>query len=141
MIYIQEKYFTKQIDMLHFIIEMGEFEIIIWLYPESKIKHLFGLEILTCEKFQGASVTKYDTPIIKRTIRQKATLEFIAKLKKSRRVFTQNCDSCVLYKVGEFNWYAALIGHEGMLLVNDDEKKEEFILNGFNATLEPPDYW
>ena len=115
MLYIQDKYFKKQMDLLYFLLEHNEFEIIIWLYPESKLKHLFGFDLLKFGKYQGKPVTEYNdsSPVIKRTIRQKMTSSFIARIYESRRIFVQNCDSCVIYKLGEFDWYASTIGHEG----------------------------
>lgn len=122
--------------------ELEELEIIVWLYPESKLKNLFGFDLLKNDEYQGNPVTEYDASVVvKRTVRQKLTTEFITQINKSKRIFVQNCDSCVLYRLSEFDWYASTIGHEGIFLINDDSKKNECVLNGFNATLKKPDFW
>ena len=143
MLYIQEKYFNRQIDMLKFLINLNEFEVIIWLYPESQLKHLFCFDLLHCDRYQGKPVTEYNDSdvIIRRTVRQKLTSTFITRIFESRRIFIQNCDSCVLYKPGEYDWYASTIGHEGVFLVKEDNKQNEFVSNGFNASLKKPDFW
>lgn len=143
MLYIQEKYFNRQIDVLNFLMGLDEFEVIIWLYPESKLKHLFGFELLHCDRYQGKPVTEYNDSdvIIRRTDRQKLTSSFITRIIESKRIFIQNCDSSVLYKPGENDWYASTIGHEGVFIVTEDNKQNELILNGFKASLEKPDFW
>ena len=143
MLYIQEKSFRRQVDLLYFLAELDEFEIIVWLHPESKLKHLFRFDLLHNDKYQGKPVTEYNDPtiLIKRTIRQKLTTSFITRIYEFRRIFTQNCDSCVLYKSGEYDWYASTVGHEGMFLIRDDKKQNELVLNGFDATLEKPSFW
>ena len=142
MIYIQEKIFSKQIDMFYFLMGLDEFDIIVWLYPESKLKHLFGFNLSHCEKNQGKPVTKYDNSIvIKKTIRQKLTIEFITQIYQSKRIFTKNVDSCVFYKKGEYDWYASLIGHEGMFLIKDNDKKNELFLKRYKPTLKKPNFW
>ena len=82
MLYIQEKYFNRQIDMLKFMINLNEFEVIIWLYPESQLNHLFGFDLLHCDRYQGKPVTEYNDSdvIIRRTVRQKLTSTFITRI-------------------------------------------------------------
>ncbi len=57
MLHIQNKCIKRQMD-LFFLAENNEFEIIVWLHPESKLKHLFGFDLLKLGKYKGKPVTE-----------------------------------------------------------------------------------
>jgi hypothetical protein len=143
MLYIEENYFARQIALLEYFLSKGGFDVIVWLYPESRIGHLFGFELLEGNEVDGLAITKYgDTNISrKRTLRKPLDKDFIDKIKKNRRIYTNNCDSCLLYKFGENNWYGAAIGHEGIFLVRDDAELISLVESGFSVSKEKPDWW
>jgi len=142
MIYVEEKWFSKQIDFLRFFLGEGELEIIIWMYPESKFTHLVGLSLEHGVDVLGEAVTGYkNSGIASRTVRQPLTKELIDLAENNRRNISRNVDSFVLYKPGEFEWLACTIGHEGMCLVQDESSLKELIGAGFNASVEAPTWW
>ena len=142
MIYVEEKWFSKQIDFLRFFLKQDEFETIIWMYPESKFSHLFGLSLEHEADLSGEPVTVYENgQISSRTARQPLTKELIDLAENNRRNVSRNVDSFVIYKPGEFEWQACAIGHEGMCLVNDHALMSKLEKAGFNASTEPPEHW
>ena len=142
MIYVEEKWFSKQIDFLRHLLKEGEFEVIIWMYPESKFSHLFGLNLEHGTDISGKSVTTYGNgKIASRTARQPLTKELIDLAENHRRNVSRNVDSFVIYKPDEFDWLACTVGHEGMCLVQDESRLSNLINAGFNASSEAPDGW
>lgn len=142
MIYVQDKYFRKQLNIIQYFLECDEFDFIVWLYPESRLKHLFGFELSEDKNSQSNPVTTYSEGVVsKSTTRQRLTKLFIEQLSESKRVYTRNCDSCVLYKSGDKDWYASIIGHEGISLIKNDGIIEDLLTHGFNASFNKPSYW
>ena len=142
MIYVEENWFSKQIDFLRFFLEQDDFEIIIWMYPESKFSHLFGLSLERQENLSGEPVTAYeDGQLSSRTTRQPLTKELVGLAENNRRNVSRNVDSFAIYKSGEYGWLACTVGHEGMCLVQDESKLNNLISAGFNASLKAPSWW
>lgn len=142
MIYVEEKWFSKQIDFLRFFLNESELEVIIWMYPESKFSHLSGLSLEHGVDISGEPVTGYENgDIASRTMRQPLTKELIDLAENHRRNISRNVDSFVLYKPGEFEWLACTIGHEGMCLAQDESILSRLIGAGFNASVEAPVWW
>jgi hypothetical protein len=142
MLYIQEKNYRKQIELLRFLNRRDGYDFIVWLYPESKLKHLFGHQLCKGTNFEGLPITKYDSDaVVKRTCRTRIYELFMDEMNKYKRIYSNNCDSCVLYKPGEYDWFAAVIGHEGVCIVNDDRMINELISSGFNVSHEKPVWW
>ncbi len=46
MIYIEEKLFDRQIDLLEYLSPQGEFDLIIWFFPESKLRNICDLKLM-----------------------------------------------------------------------------------------------
>lgn len=139
-IYIQENFYSMHMRLLGFFLDEGLYELIVWLYPESKLAHLAGMKLEAGLEVSGKPITTYGDDIVpSRTIRQSLSNEHINLFESNRRVITQNVDSIVLYKPSEFEWTACTVGHEGMLLVNNDSYLEQIKAEGFSATTETPD--
>ncbi|MEH6448471.1 MAG: hypothetical protein V7765_07360 [Oleispira sp.] len=142
MIYLEEKWFSKQMDFLKFFLETGEFEVIIWMYPESKFSHLSGLSLESGADILGKPVTIYeDGHVPSRTERQPLTKYLIDLVEINRRNVSRNVDSFVIYNADEFEWLACTIGHEGMCLVQDESKINDLTDAGFSASLKAPNWW
>jgi hypothetical protein len=122
MIYVEEKWFSKQIDLLKFFLGGSELEVIIWMYPESKFSHLAGLSLVHGVDISGEPVTIYENAdIASRTMRQPLTKGLLDLAQNKRRNISRNVDSFVLYKPGEFEWLVCTVGHEGMCLVKEEK--------------------
>jgi len=142
MIYVEEKWFSRQIDFLRFFLGERDLEIIFWMYRESKFTHLSGITIERGSNIPGHPVTTYDDGTISsRTIRQPLTVELITLVENNRRNVSRNVDSIVLYEPSKHEWLACTIGHEGMCLVNDDAYIEKMQKVGFCATRKTPKHW
>ena len=141
MIYVEEKDFNRQIQLLSFLAGGTKLFICAWLYPESSAKSLAGFEIIDNPR-SLIPVTTYENgfqpkctslvPASDSNIEVFGTA--YAKLKK-------NCDSLALYKESEPSWLAATIGHEGMCLVQDSEMLNSLLQAGYSASSEAPAWW
>ena len=143
MLYVEEKEFSDQLALLKHFFSRRDFDVIVWLYPESTIEHLFGYTLVNGDEFEGLAVTKYeDSKIItKRTQRYPLSEVFLNKIENNKQEFEANCDSCVLYKSEIKDWHVASIGHEGMFIVNDDDEYIELSESGFSVSKTPPEWW
>lgn len=65
----------------------------------------------------------------------------MAKIIDEKKAIVDNCDSLVLYRPNEKQWLACTIEHERMIMVNDDNLLSSILSEGFNATLESPEWW
>lgn len=141
MIYIEEKEFERQIELLSYLANSSNFNVCAWLYPESTVSELAGFEI-TDNKEMLTPVTTYEGGFLpKRTKLIPAIGNILPMFNSSKDELKANCDSLALYKDNEPSWYAATIGHEGMCLVQDDTLLEKLVSAGFNATSEAPSWW
>lgn len=141
MIYIEEKDFHRQFDLLAFLVGRMQFNICAWLYPESALKKLSGFEV-TNNPFQLTPVTTYGDGVLpKCTTLVQASDVSLNSFKSSSSELKKNCDSLALYKDNESSWYAVTIGHEGMCLIQDDSLLSNLIGAGFNASTEAPAWW
>lgn len=140
MIYVEEKKFDRQLDLIEFVSLGQEVEIVIWMYPESNLDTLFGYDLI--KSSDAEHVTTYeDGTIAKRTPRLKISKEVIDLIRTKKQLLNKNCDSICLYLLGEFNWLGCTVGHEGMGLIKDDRFYETLIENSFNASFNAPSWW
>ena len=140
MIYVEEKSQDKQLELIKYFSNYDEFTIIIWLYPECKITDLFSLAISNSLNYN--SVTTYSDgykPFA--TLPKCLNKKMIKLLNKNKNIIHEYCDSIVLYKGDDKDWFMSTIGHEGMCLVKDDMLLEELKKEGFSCSLESPDWW
>ena len=140
MIYVDEKNYSRQIDILEYALGQGNYDVIFWLYPEVENIDLFDLEV---GKFDEAEpVTTYEKGIIPlRTRRKTLSADVINSIRNSKPLIEKYCDSCVLYKSDDYNWSVCTIGHEGFCLVKDDSWFNSLNKNDFNVSLNAPDWW
>jgi hypothetical protein len=141
MIYIEEKDFARQLELISFVAESVDCDICAWLYPESLITEIAGIEI-TENTSDLVPVTIYENGFSpKRTSLSKASTEVISAFAAAQVNIKKSCDSIALYQNNESSWLVVTIGHEGMCLVQDESKLNSLINAGFNASLEAPSWW
>ena len=141
MIYVEEKDFNRQIELLEFIASSQDLNICAWLYPESNVTELVGIEV--SDNSQGfIPVTTYENGFSpKCTALVLATPGSIRSFGSAYSELKKNCDSLAIYKKNQFNWFAATIGHEGMCLVQDNSLLKRLTQAGYAASTEAPSWW
>ncbi len=141
MIYVEEKKFNRQVELLSFIANESDYNICAWLYPESSATEIAGYPI-TDNSAGLIPVTTYENghvPVC--TLLVPADSVSIDAFSSAKVELKKNADSLTLYKSNESNWSVATIGHEGMCLVEDDNLLTNLISSGFNASKEAPSWW
>ncbi|UTF58614.1 hypothetical protein [Gilvimarinus sp. DA14] len=141
MIYIQESGLKRQLELLALLSEVEVCELVIWLYPESKIKHLAGILILNDHENLVAITTYEDGTKPRRTSSLLATSNFMLTLKSFASKLKCNSDSIALYPEGDKEWSACAVGHEGMCLVRNESLLSKIQSAGFSASLTAPPWW
>lgn len=142
MIYVEEKNFDRQLELLEKISISEDAEIVFWLYPESKLDDLFGLSLQRSDYISAEPVTSYEDGVFSNCTKRLPFDERLLDLIEcNRRVISDNCDSLCLYLKDSVEWSACTIGHEGMGLVRNVDLMDEIISSGFNASKNPPDWW
>lgn len=142
MIYLEEKHFARQLDLLGYLQSDFDSEIVFWLYPESNIATLLGRDLYNSEGIYAEPVTTYDESTIPRcTSRLLFDEDLLFSIKRHQQVISKHCDSICLYEKNSKQWTACTIGHEGMILLRNDELLECLRASGFNASIEAPDGW
>lgn len=141
MIYVEEKDFHRQIELLGFLAGNQPYSICAWLYPESKAREVAGFKVCS-ENVYIEKVTTYSGGVTpKHTELVPATKTNIKTYLDAKNELKANCDSLALYPEQLSNWIAAIIGHEGMCLVKESELLPGLLSAGFNATTEAPSWW
>ena len=140
MIYVEEKGFSRQFELLEFLSENESLNLCGWLYPESKAPKIAGYSV--SENTELEAVTAYENGFKPfHTEVAQANQESINRFKSSEPEVKSNLDSIALYKSGSAFWVACTIGHEGMCLVRDTEMLANLTKAGFNASNEAPSWW
>jgi hypothetical protein len=141
MIYVEEKDFNRQIELLEFVARYRDSSICAWLYPESRVAELVGIEV-TDNPRGFVPVTTYEDGFLpKCTAPILATSKSIRAFGSAYSELKKNCDSLALYQKNQSSWLAATIGHEGMCLVQDDSLLNSLIQAGYSATTRAPEWW
>lgn len=139
MIYVQEKTFEKQIELLSYLSENEKLNICGWLFPESNEKMVLGNPVVRSEL---EAVTTYSDGFKPyHTQPQVCSIDYISQIVASKKSIVAHCDSLALYRQGTKNWLAATIGHEGMCLVRDNTLLNQLLSRGFNASETAPNWW
>ena len=139
MIYIEEKDFNRQIELLSYISSGKDLNVCAWLYPESDALKLAGSDVIE-NNFSLIPVTVYENGFIpKCTTPVKASIDSINVFGAAFNELKKHCDSLALYKNNESSWLVATIGHEGMCLVKDDSLLNNLIQAGFSAKTDAPE--
>ena len=139
MIYVHEKDFGRQIELLKHIAGSAEYSVCAWLYPESKVSSFAGQGV---ERSDLEPVTEYkDGTIPKHTALTKCSNDLFQLLLEAQSEVVSNCDSLALYRGKSRNWAVVTIGHEGMCLVRDTRLLSQLIVAGFSVSLEEPNWW
>ncbi len=139
MIYVQEKDFGRQIDLLNFLIEQDSYSICAWLYPESTANSVATHAVTQSEL---EPVTSYgDGTLPKHTNLVPCSSDTLQAFTAAQTEVTKNCDSLALYKTNNSSWSAVTVGHEGMCLVRNESLLQQLIAAGFSASTEAPSWW
>jgi len=142
MIYIENLTFDKQLSVLKYLSKIEELEMIIWLFPESKIRSICGINLAPRNLIEGESVTTYDDGYVThKTKRLKVTVDLLDKIQNAKEKIFSDCDSLVLYRPKHKQWMSCLITNENIVMVNDDSLFTMMTNQGFNATLTAPNWW
>ncbi|MBI5075497.1 MAG: hypothetical protein HZB62_10095 [Nitrospirae bacterium] len=142
MIYLEEKQFDRQLDLLGSFLAKGEFDLIIWFSPESKRRSICNLGLAPKDLIEGEQVTTYGNGFKpNKTRRTKLTADLLTNIREASRDIQVNCDSLALYPADKKNWIACTIEHEGMCLVSDDSLIDTLASKDFNPSLEKPQTW
>lgn len=141
MIYVQENGLKRQLELLAFLSQEEACELVVWLYPESRLKHFSGLLVLNGQDGLKPVTTYTDGTQAKSTSAFPAASNSIVALKPFISKFKRNCDSIALYPAGKKDWSVCTIGHEGMCLVKNDKLLSKIQTAGFVASLAAPVWW
>ncbi|HEX7025708.1 MAG TPA: hypothetical protein VF268_00560 [Gammaproteobacteria bacterium] len=142
MIYVAEKDFNRQLDLLEHFSNSEDVELVVWMYPEAEIDELLGLKLYESRSIKAEPVTTYQEGIISRCTKRLPTdRNLIQKLRSERHIITKNCDSICLYFSNDFEWQVCVVGHEGMGLVRNTSFISDLKKSGYNVSLNPPDWW
>ena len=141
MIYLDEKEFNRQIELLLFVSRSKNLNICAWLYPESDTLKLAGYDVVE-NNLSLIPVTTYENGFIpKCTNPVKASIDSINLFSVAYNELKKHCDSLALYEHNKPSWLVATIGHEGMCLIQDDSLLHNLIQAGFSARAEAPEWW
>ena len=141
MIYVVEKDFDRQLELLVFLASIEKYIFCGWLYPESKISACSGYSV-TSNPENLIPVTSYgDNHKPKCTEVTLASKSSITSFCANKFTVIKNFDSLALYKTNTKSWSATTIGHEGICLIQDDSLLLEITGAGFIASLQAPEWW
>jgi hypothetical protein len=142
MIYVEEKEFNKQLELLNVFANKGCFDLVIWRYPESTATSFIDIALSDSDQFNIEPVTTYeDGTIAKSSGRIPLNDELLRKLINNVSWLRNHCDSLCVYSKGSYEWTVCTVGHEGMGLVKDIEILSSLVEQGFNASETAPDWW
>jgi hypothetical protein len=141
MIYVEERDFSRQLDLLRYLSSLHRLFICSWLYPESASTNVAGFPInnvlsnLQPTTIYGDGIKPRHTELVE------ATGPNINAFAEAASDIAANCDSLALYGEGEESWFAATIGHEGMCLVQDESLFSSLSEASYSVSMEPPSWW
>ncbi|MDP5240842.1 hypothetical protein Q9Q94_14955 [Uliginosibacterium sp. 31-16] len=139
MIYVEEKDFSRQLDLIRAISNAERSSFCAWLYPESKAENIAGWRV---QKSNLEAVTTYgDNVTPSHTELVNCSEGVIVSVSRAKNDVVAHCDSLVLYKLGATQWFTAVVGHEGMCLVRDDALSSLLQQAGFKVSSEPKNWW
>lgn len=141
MIYVEEKDFNRQIELLSFLASSRDLIICAWLYPEAAVEKLAGFEVtenpdslLPITAYENGFQPKCTAPVT-------ANESSISAFRSAHSELKNCCDSLALYEKSKSSWLAATIGHEGMCLVQDESLFQSLVKAGYPASSEAPAWW
>ena len=139
MIYVEEKDFDRQIDLLEAMSKDEEYSVCAWLYPEASAKEVAGIAIVKTDlepvTTYGDGFKPFHTELVH------LNSSYLSQFKSCQQDLIDYCDSLAIYKGKSTTWAAATIGHEGMCLVRDVKKLNKLKGSGFAAATEAPSWW
>lgn len=142
MIYVEEKSFSRQIDVIEHLNTIEKFDVILWFYLGNKQQNICGLKLAQKSLIEGEQITHYwkdQKP--HKTRRVSLTTELLTDIRASEKSISKNCDSIALYRPGIKEWLACAISHEGMCIIREDQYLEALKVSGLNASTEKPEWW
>lgn len=139
MIFVEEKDFSRQLELIRLVSKAERSLFCAWLYPESKAESIAGWRV---QKSDLEAVTTYgDNSAPSHTELVNCNEDVIESVSQAKKDIVAQCDSLVLYKLGNKQWFTAVVGHEGMCLVRDDALSITLERGGFKVSSEAPSWW
>ena len=142
MLYIEEKTFHRQIDLLATMVKLGAYDLVVWTYPEATLKNIFDFQLSCDHEDDLEPVTTYEENVtVMRSSRLPCNDLVMGRIISGKELISKNIDSLCLYKKNELAWDACTIGHEGMCLVKNEALCDKLIQEGFTVSKKPPEWW
>lgn len=137
MLYVEEKDFARQMDVLRASIKSSDLLVCAWLYPDVELTSLAGFKVVPNQGLEP--VTTYeDGTLPYRTELAPAIDSVIEAMRGYEAELHAYCDSITLYSPGSIKWAAATVGHEGMCLVRSDKTFYQLQEAGFRVSKQAP---
>lgn len=142
MIFIQEREYGRQIDLIETLSNMFECDLVAWVYPDSKIDLLFEIPLQEASLINADPCTTYEGQLkVRCTPRMPITDDFVKIMRDDKKTVDLYCDSLCIYSVNDRKWLACIVGHEGMILVDRSDLFGALGELDFSVSNSPPDWW
>lgn len=142
MLYVEEKSFDRQLNLLARVTKNRGYDLVLWLYPESSLNEIFGVQLGIDSSEDLEPVTTYEDGVVaKRSPRLRCEEAIFKDLAQNKKLVSKNFDSVCVYETGKKSWLFCAIGHEGMGLVRDESLFDYINNEGFAVSKTPPSWW
>lgn len=142
MLYVEEKSFNKQLELINDIYSDSGAVLVIWIYPERDLTELIGLKLISPDYRKITPVTTYELGVrVLCTEQLTINNELIELIKNNENEISSNSDSLCVYSLEGGDWEMCTIGHEGMGLVKDDLLYERIRGLKLNVSHDAPSWW
>ncbi|TFH80362.1 MULTISPECIES: hypothetical protein [Pseudomonas] len=141
-LFITETRFDRQILLLSKLSNQTRLELVIWLYPESRVDNVIGYRVNSPTSVNAIPVTTYAGHIAGRcTQRLPITDDLIRAIALNEVDFIDECDSLCVYHPSQAEWVASVISHEGVILIKDGSLLVGLEVLDFKVTPHAPSWW
>lgn len=141
-IFITESSFDRQILLLSKLSNRTRLELVIWLYPESRVDNIIGFCANSPAAVNAIPVTTYADHIVRKcTQRLPTTDDLIKAIALNEVCFIGECDSLCVYHPSKAEWVASVILHEGVILIKDNSLLVDLEALDFKASPHAPSWW
>ncbi|WP_248741407.1 MULTISPECIES: hypothetical protein [unclassified Pseudomonas] len=141
-LFITENRFDRQILLLSKLSNQTRLELVIWLYPESRVDNIIGYRVSSPTTVNATPVTTYAGHLAGRcTQRLPITDDLIRAIALNEVDFINECDSLCVYHPSQAEWVASFISHEGVILIKDGSLLVDLEALDFKASPHAPAWW
>jgi hypothetical protein len=141
-LYVAEREFNRQVLFVSNLLGRTQLEMVIWLYPESSVDRVAGLDASSPSAVNAIPVTTYPNHVVGRCTRRiQITDDLIENICRDERYLAAECDSFCIYFPGRAEWVASVILHEGVILIRDSSLLFNLRSLDFNASPQAPSWW